>query len=128
MSRMGTMGIVAIALFASPKANAQALTAEAALANYAALTAVRATPACARDADPDEIVICGRDESPRQRLPLPNDRGPRAWARTATGDVSGAAGAGAVSCIGCGVFVGVNIPKSIGLITKGVSTIIDPDD
>jgi hypothetical protein len=84
-------------------------------------------------ARPGEITVCGRGRggSP-ERLPLPDERGPRDSPRQPTGEVPRAAvGLAAASdkCdgIGCGPKIGVNLLKAPRVLVQAIHGLIDPE-
>ncbi|MBC8070770.1 MAG: hypothetical protein IAG13_20755 [Deltaproteobacteria bacterium] len=121
----------ALALAASPLA-AQELTAEQAMENYRAMTAVDVAADCRRDAGPDEIVVCGRDDSARQRLPFPSESGPRDGPRRATGEIA-AASAAPMRSDSCGMrstdecIGGLSIFQVAGVLFNVARKLIDPE-
>jgi hypothetical protein len=85
-------------------------------------------------ARPGEITVCGRGRggSP-ERLPLPDERGPRDSPRQPTGEIpSAAAGLAAASTpcdgIGCGPKEGINLLMTPMVVVKAIRTLVNPDE
>ncbi|WP_116091209.1 hypothetical protein [Sphingomonas crusticola] len=80
----------------------------------------------------NEVVVCGNGRGgSANRLPLPDERGPRAGPRTATGEIPGASGglANPDSCgpVDCGGGGPVNLIAAAAAGVQLVRAIVDPE-
>jgi hypothetical protein len=81
-------------------------------------------PACS-GSSPTEIVVCGGRTSPKQRLPLPEERPPQDRPRQPTGDPRAALDNAGRPCPpgGC---TGVDLMTVPVVLIRGVGALIDP--
>jgi hypothetical protein len=98
------------------------LTAEEALSAWRDATTRVPRQRCA-PATGDEITVCARPDpvADRQRLPLPDERGPRAGARTAIGEAQhdpgppcNIRGCGGIDLVKLGQVLGAAVEAAIG--------------
>jgi len=87
---------------------------------------------CPTPSHANEVVICGNGRGgSANRIPLPDERTPREWARTPTGEIPSAASAlaqatdaGGPSCAGGGP---VNLLQAAATLVQVGRAIVDPE-
>ena len=134
---MAKWTLLLLTALAAPAGAAAPVTAEEAMANYRESFEAGTRIDCRRDADSDEIVVCGRsDRRDPNRIPLPDEREPGAPVRLLPGEPPSAVAAlSAGSGMNCATLGpnprcngGLDVFRVVGVLGKVVKELTGGND